>query len=273
MMTDNRVLVTNIQRFSLHDGPGIRTNVFLKGCTLKCPGCRNSENIIPLQQSFVKDGKEGIYGNYYSCDELYRLLIKDRCFWQGKENFFPNVSIPGGVTFSGGEPLMQALRLQPLWKRLKAEKIHTVAETSLFVSRENLEIAIKYIDLLYVDMKILIADECKRILGMDLQVYLDNLSVLFECGIQYVVRIPVIGNWTDSENNKKKVIEVLQQYQHNILTVELIKEHTLALPKYQTLEGQIPTPVYLGVSDEVMRNYRRQLSNALPNLPVRLCQI
>lgn len=65
-----KILLTNIQRFSLYDGPGIRTTIFLKGCSLRCPWCSNPENLISVPQNYIKDGISGIYGKYYSQDEL-----------------------------------------------------------------------------------------------------------------------------------------------------------------------------------------------------------
>lgn len=70
-MEGDKVLITNIQRFSLHDGPGIRTTVFTKGCSLACPWCSNPENIAMMQEPYVKDGIKGTYGMYLSCDEIY----------------------------------------------------------------------------------------------------------------------------------------------------------------------------------------------------------
>ena len=85
------MLITNIQRFSLHDGPGIRTTVFLKGCSIKCPWCSNPENIKNYPEVYYKDGVKGIYGKEFSLDEIYAEIVKDRVFYEDN----------GGVTFSG----------------------------------------------------------------------------------------------------------------------------------------------------------------------------
>lgn len=90
------MLITNIQRFSLHDGPGIRTTVFMKGCSLRCPWCSNPENLNPYPEKYTKKGINGIYGREYTCDEVYYEIIKDRAFY-GSD---------GGVTFSGGRSLI-----------------------------------------------------------------------------------------------------------------------------------------------------------------------
>ena len=78
------ILVTNIQRFSLHDGPGIRTTVFLKGCSVCCPWCSNPENISFEKQPFVKKGIKGEYGKYLSTNDLIFECLKDKEFYEGK---------------------------------------------------------------------------------------------------------------------------------------------------------------------------------------------
>ena len=79
-MEEKNILLTNIQRFSLHDGPGIRTTVFLKGCSLRCPWCSNPENLKPHPEKYMKDGIDGIYGKYYSASELVKECLKDKNF-------------------------------------------------------------------------------------------------------------------------------------------------------------------------------------------------
>lgn len=80
------ILLTNIQRFSLHDGSGIRTTVFLKGCSLRCSWCSNPENLLPQSQSYIKYGIEGTYGKYYEPEELIKECLKDKAFYEGKLN-------------------------------------------------------------------------------------------------------------------------------------------------------------------------------------------
>ena len=78
----DKVLITNNQRFSLHDGPGIRTTVFCKGCSLHCPWCANPENLKAAPEPYRKDGKDGIYGQWISCEELFGEVMKDRIFYE-----------------------------------------------------------------------------------------------------------------------------------------------------------------------------------------------
>lgn len=147
---DDKILVTNIQRFSFHDGPGIRTTVFLKGCSLRCPWCANPENLIAQQQNYIKDDIEGIYGKYMTADELLMEVLKDKVFYGGKieqsnwgiTNSEQIEMLPGGVTFSGGECLLQINQLKPVLRKLNEQHIHTAVETCLFIPTTNLMIAL-----------------------------------------------------------------------------------------------------------------------------------
>lgn len=257
MCMQEKILITNIQRFSLHDGPGIRTTVFCKGCSLHCPWCSNPENIMACTETYHKDGKEGVYGSLVSCNEIYEAVMRDRPFYARYGDAEGLNSLPGGVTFSGGEPLLQIECLEPLLKKLRTENVHICAETCLFVSENQLRIAMEYVDLFYVDVKILDTVKCKTILGGKLEQYLKNLEILFQTKKQTVFRIPVISGYTDDKKNCDAVIKLIQQYQP--LKVELIKEHNLGQSKYQSL-GRKP-PVLGRITDDFMERYGRKIEN------------
>lgn len=260
-MAEKQILVTNIQRFSLHDGPGIRTTVFLKGCALRCPWCSNPENQVSKVQKYVKDGTPGIYGEYYEEDELYREIVKDRSFYRGELSDYHITDpaclyrLPGGVTFSGGEALLQANELEPLLMRLQKEHIHIAVETCLFINPKLLKSVLAYIDLFYVDVKILNADRCRRILGGEISLFLENLQALLRESAPTVFRLPVIGGYTDSEENLNAVIELLREYRP--LKVELLKEHNLGADKYRSLG--LESPKLIGVSDAFLEFYREKI--------------
>ncbi len=283
----NDILITNIQRFSLHDGPGIRTTVFLKGCSLRCPWCSNPENVSPNIQRYKKDGKEGVYGVFYTMDELYDEILKDKLFFKEKSfEFGMTLSdqincLPGGVTFSGGECLLQIKQLEELLDRLNMEKIHIAVETSLFVPNSNLHVAIKHIDLFYVDVKILEKERCKKELHGNLDLYLSNMKILFGSGKPVVIRVPVIAGYTDGSENINNIISLIEKYVRdqkvNLLKVEIIKEHCLGISKYQSLsvcnEGY-EVPDYKGVSDDFMEHYRKKIIMKTDGLiPVEICKI
>ena len=269
------LLLTNIQRFSLHDGPGIRTTVFLKGCSLHCPWCSNPENLNPYQEKYIKNGIEGIYGKEYTTDELYAEVVKDLAFYDGDWDSSDLNKMPGGVTFSGGECMLQMDKLEPLLERMNEEHIHTAVETCLFAPENLLFIAINHIDLFYVDIKILDEVKCKESIHGSLSLYHSNLQALLSSGKPIVFRIPVIGGYTDDEDNRKKVVELIKEAHGNVLKIELIKEHNLGLSKYQSLmdgNNDIKLPIYNGVSDELMEQYKKEIEEVI-NIPVEVCKI
>lgn len=273
MTPEKKIFLTNIQRFSLHDGPGIRTTVFLKGCSIHCPWCSNPENLVYAEQTYIKKDKDGkveetgTYGKWYSIDELYAEVIRDRAFYgscgetAGSDNQEDGHAqivldiLPGGVTFSGGECMLQMKPLEPLLERLNAEHIHTAVETSLFCSPEQLVIAISHIDLFYVDIKILAPELCSS----------------------------VLGGYTDSVENRGAIIAMIKelvQWNRNILRVEILKEHNLGTNKYQSLidgGNVIRPPEYNGVSDELMDQYKKEIEEELrivgSSVPVEICKI
>lgn len=265
---DEHILITNIQRFSLHDGPGIRTTVFCKGCGLRCPWCANPENLEPQPESYVKDGKQGAYGQYMSCEELVREVLKDELFYRQHGQGEGLDALPGGVTYSGGEPLLQADRLEPALRSLREAGIHQCVETSLFVPAEKLELAMKYIDLFYVDIKILNAERCATVLHGDLERYLTNVRTLFAAGKPVVFRVPVIGGYTDSAENCKAVINLIKRY--SPLKVELIKEHNLGQSKYISL-GKTPLDLHT-VTDAFMEKYKDEIVKSTSVL-TEVCKI
>lgn len=258
-MCTNNILVTNIQRFSLHDGPGIRTTVFLKGCSLCCPWCSNPENINPFPERYIRDGKEGIYGKEFTVDEVFNEVKKDKVFY----------GVDGGVTFSGGEALLQAEAILPLLKKIKGAGITTALETCLFAPLQNLELLIPLIDYFYVDMKILDEVECHRIIQGNLPIYKRNLEFLC-LHKKIIIRLPVIGGYTDSGANKTLIIKEIKKFSNSIIRIELIKEHNLGKSKYVSL-GMME-PKYMGVNDEALEHYKKIIESEI-DIPVSICKI
>ena len=222
-MKHKNLIITNIQRMCFHDGPGIRTTVFMKGCNLHCPWCSNPENINFAVESYNKNGIQGIYGREYMPEELEQILLKDQNFW-GTE---------GGVTFSGGEPLMQSEALEYILERLKKLNVHTALETALFIPSENLRRVLNYIDIAIVDIKILEPEVCSEILGGNLAVYKENIQLLYESGRLRLFRIPCCNEYTFTDNNKELLIDFLRQYRD--IPVQLFAIHRLGEKKYQSL--------------------------------------
>lgn len=279
------IFVSNIQRFSLHDGPGIRTTVFLKGCSIRCPWCCNPENLESRPQEYIKDGVKGTYGYGISLDDLYKEVMKDKPFYEGEIKEW-NITtadlidkLPGGVTFSGGECLLQMKALKPLLERLNEDNIHICIETSLYAPTSDLQIAFQHIDFFIVDVKILNEEKAREVEKGELNLYKKNFNMLLNGSKPVVLRIPVIGGYTDTEENQQLICEFLSNVVSNakILKIQLIKEHNLGITKYESLHAanpEFPIATYNGVSNSVMEKYMLKLQQSINNrIPVEICKI
>ncbi len=245
------IRVTNIQRMCFDDGPGIRTTVFLKGCGIHCPWCCNPENISFERQSFC-DGENmhasGVYGSDYDPESLTEILVKDRKFW-GND---------GGITFSGGEALMQAKQLEEVWARLKSDGIHMAVETALFVPAALLEIAMRYIDFYYVDVKLLERDLCASVLGGDIEQYRENVEELVSKRKSIHFRVPCTKEYVLLESNQKELCSFLGKYRQ--FPVEIFAVHDLGKEKYRSLGMEMPH--FESITEEEMDAFLEKLSQA-----------
>ena len=214
-----KVYITNIQRFCLNDGPGIRTTVFMKGCNLHCPWCANPETMGSCHAQENDDWGET--GEWESA-ELAEELRKD-------EIYFCN----GGVTFSGGEPLLQMDSLTETMKSLGNKNIHICMETALYAGADQIRQAIRYVNLFIVDIKMLIPEKSRDILGGEVKQYLQNLELLIEHGCETLLRIPLVKNITTDEENMKLVKQLIDRYGNS--PVEVFQLHGLAEKKYEKL--------------------------------------
>lgn len=251
-----KILISNIQRFSLQDGPGIRTTLFLKGCNLRCPWCANPENLENNIKKIVKDNREYIFGYYMEVEKLKEELIKDKSYYELNN---------GGVTFSGGEPLLQFKKLEKLLIELKSENINMCIETSLFAPKEMLEIAIKYIDEFIVDVKILDKNICKKVLGGNINNFYQNLDELFSKKKNINIRIPVTKEFTFNE--KEDIINLLKKYSPK--KVEIFKIHNLAEKKYDILGMKINK--FHNITNDELESFRRELKDIGCN--VEICKL
>lgn len=235
------VRITNIQRFSLHDGPGIRTTVFLKGCNLHCPWCCNPENIDFNIEHYVENGLEKDFGYDIDLEDLEREVLKDEAFYDNGK---------GGVTFSGGEPLLQIEKMIPLLESLKSKDINICFETALSVDEKLVLIALDYADFIYIDIKS-ISDT--SLTGLDWETYLNNIELVDNSSIKkenIVFRIPLNYECTLNEDNLIKIFSLLKSYPD--FNVEIFKTHNLAETKYNHLDKQFKS--FKQVSDEDMDN-------------------
>ena len=255
---NSTVLVTNIQRFSLHDGPGIRTTVFLKGCCLHCPWCSNPENISSVQEPYHLNGKNGIYGREEKLSKIYDEVLIDRAFYEQD----------GGVTFSGGEPLLFIRKLEPLLKKLKEDGVSIALETSLFAPVEMLTLALKYVDFFCIDIKILDLKKCREVLGGNLVTYTDNVKLIQHfSGIKTLFRVPLVAPYTTNEVNIRSIARFCRE--NEIHYLELIEGHNLAKKKYQSLDRKMQCVSEMSLEET------KKIANFLEsqNIRVKLCRM
>ena len=241
------IIITNIQRFSLSDGPGIRTTIFLKGCSLKCPWCANPENINFEIEEYNYENQKGKYGYIIEENELYNIIKKDIKYYENG----------GGVTFSGGEPLFQVKKMKNLLEKLKKEKINICFETSLFVPKKYLELAINYADEFIVDLKILDKDMCKDVLNGEIEQYYKNIKYIFENfkSEKIVFRIPITLEYVLNNNYVKLYLDFIKKYKPK--KVEIFRLHHLGDKKHKTLNKEIFDFKY--VPDEKIKEFKNEL--------------
>ena len=204
-------MIFDIKRFAVHDGPGIRTTIFFKGCPLSCEWCHNPESRSSDPQLSVKhlamDGKlfeqEEVTGKEMTVDELLYEVERDRIFFEESG---------GGVTLSGGEPLHQPDFCAALLKTLKENELRTALDTTGYTSAEEIARVSPYTDLFLFDLKIMDDTEHLKYTGISNKIILDNLKILLEDGKQIIIRFPVIPGITDTIINIQSIIDLLKPY-------------------------------------------------------------
>ena len=213
-------ILFSIEEFAVNDGPGIRTTVFLKGCPLRCMWCHNPEGQNPHPQPLTKQGKTQVCGYSIDAEELARKLLRDVDLFRDSG---------GGVTFTGGEPLMQADFLCDVLDRI--EGVHRAVETSGYASQETFARVLERTDMMLFDVKLADPLMHKRYTGADNKQILRNLDVLKHSGKDFVVRVPLIPDVNDTLPNMEATSQLLAGAK-GLKRVELLRYHKTAGAKY-----------------------------------------
>ena len=216
-------MVFDIKEFAVHDGPGIRTTVFLKGCALRCSWCHNPEGLSPDPQVLRSPAGERLVGTQYTLSELAELLNRQAGILS--EN-------GGGVTFSGGEPLFQSDFVMDTIAQLNG--LHILLDTSGYGSAANFTRLAQCVDMLYFDIKSLEAGIFREYCGGDVNVVLENLMQLRSLDVQVVIRVPLIPGLTDTLQNMTAIAQIIHAIPC-LLRVDLLPYHRLAGAKYPLL--------------------------------------
>ena len=229
-------IIFDVKRFAVHDGPGIRTTVFFKGCPLNCQWCHNPESRHPLPERIMSNGyhrcarwlrteEPNVIGKEVTVDECVREIEKDVVFFDQSG---------GGVTFSGGEPLMQPAFLEALLRACRARRIHTAVDTSGHVSWSALEPLVELTDLFLYDLKLLDSSEHMSWTGVNTRKIHENLRKLHDADARIVVRVPLIPGITDTAQNLT-AIRALVQRLPNIHELNLLPYNPIAPDKYRRM--------------------------------------
>lgn len=224
-------LIYDIKRFALHDGPGIRSTVFFKGCPLNCHWCHNPESRIAYPEEVESCRRLGdktffqhqITGYEIDDDELMETLMRDRAFMEESG---------GGVSFSGGEPLMQAGFLEEMLVRLTSRGIHTAVDTSGYCDPLVFERIAPKADLFLFDFKHPDRDKHMQYTGVFNDLIMRNLSFLHEQTIKTIIRIPVIPDINDGFY-AEETAGILQERFPGFREIHLLPYHSTADHKYR----------------------------------------
>lgn len=266
----SELMVFDIQKFALHDGPGIRTTVFLKGCPLDCVWCHNPESKKRKAQlgflkknctgcgacqkvcehgvhEFTSEGHHGIhyercvqcgrcekaclhhalkiYGKWMSSEKILDSVMKDRDFFERSG---------GGLTVSGGEPMMQFEGLLDLLKKAKEKGLHVCVDTSGQAAEDQYRQIAPYVDLFLFDYKITGTQEHKKYTGVDNERILRNLDLLCRNGNHVFLRCPIIPGINDNKEHYRAIAGLSRRYE-NIDQVNLMMYHDMAKGKSQQI--------------------------------------
>ena len=224
-------MIFDIKEFTIHDGPGIRTTVFLKGCPLACLWCHNPEGQSPLPQ--VMHGRSGDreVGKLMTSQEVAAILNRQAPILRSNE---------GGVTFSGGEPLMQAAFVAEVIDRL--DDLHVLLDTCGYGSEQDFRLLLARVDLVYYDLKLIDPQAHRRYTGCDNDLILNNLGVLSASGVPFVIRVPLVPGVTDTRKNQAAIAATVKGLP-GLVQVDLLPYNRAAGAKYQAA-GMVFHPDY-----------------------------
>ncbi len=257
--------VFDIKEFSVHDGPGVRTTVFLKGCPLRCKWCHNPEGLSPNVQIMVNESRCVHCGKCFEGCDHEACKPFGRCLYacpmglisltgklmdssevaekvlRGKD--FLSMS-GGGITISGGEPLMQHEFTVDILKR--TSQIHRAIQTSGYAKSEVFKSVISNADYIMMDLKIADPSLHKEYTGVDNSIILENAKILKRSGKAHVFRVPLIPDITDTKENLAKISEIAGES-----TVELLPYNPMAGAKYKSVGLNYPLSDHRNDNNEI----------------------
>lgn len=267
-------IVFDIQKFSLHDGPGIRTTVFLKGCPLSCWWCCNPESqklepqlafiekncqhclscvaVCPSNVHFVKDDKHNLQFDLCShCGDCLAVCPHNALKMYGKEMSVDDVmksvlqdrpyyvKSGGGMTLSGGDPTTQFDFSLALLQAAKRNSIHTCLETAGYVTAEKMEQLCPVVDTFLFDFKLYDDNLSRKYIGVSTNRILSNLELLNQCGATLILRCPIVPGINDTTAHFSKIVELTRLFK-NITAVHILAYHDFGRNKAANIGAVYP---------------------------------
>ena len=222
--------IFDIQRFSTHDGPGIRTLVFLKGCPLRCRWCCNPESQHYEIEEMLQNGKKKTIGRDVTVGEVLEEIKRDRPYYKRSG---------GGVTLSGGESLLQPDFAVNLLKACKENTINTAIESTGFASREILEKYLPYIDCFLMDIKHINSRKHEEFTTRPNEIILENARFIAENVKKLIIRVPVIPTFNDTVEEIGEIAAFASRLT-NVDEIHLLPYHSMGRDKYAGLGRAYP---------------------------------
>ena len=229
--------IFDIQKFSVHDGPGVRTIVFLKGCALRCRWCCNPESQQFEIQKMMQNGKEKIVGKDVTVKEVLDIVKKDAPYYRRSG---------GGMTLSGGEMLCQFDFAYALLRSAKEASINTAVETTGFASFEKIEKMLPYIDTVLMDIKHTDSKKHKEFTTQSNELILENAVKIAEKANKLIIRVPTIPTFNDTEEEIASIAKFASSLK-GVDEINLLPYHAYGKDKYiglgrEYLMGDLPSP-------------------------------
>lgn len=224
-------VIFDIKHFSVHDGPGIRTTVFFKGCPLRCIWCHNPEGQEFEPQHYTRVNRiesrefrvSGYAGRQVTTDEVMEEIEKDTAFYEESG---------GGVTFSGGEPLARPVFLASLLEKCNSAGIHTAVDTCGYAGSDDVQQIIPLTQLFLFDLKLAFDDDHKKYTAVSNKTILQNLKIISSAGKEIIIRIPLVEDITDTKENLAGLRDIIDKH-NGITRVDLLPFHNIAQSKYK----------------------------------------
>lgn len=254
------VTIFDIKRFAVHDGPGIRTTVFLKGCPMDCWWCHNPESRKSEPEEVVYSRMLGareverkkIYGKSMKVEEVMQEILKDKLFFEESG---------GGVTFSGGEPLSQTTALEELLKQCKKNGLHTTVDTCGHAQWASFEKILPFTDLFLYDLKLIDPSNHEKFAGVKNELIIENLQKLMNNNTKVELRIPVVPGVNNSHEELERFMSFLQDKLKKALKIHLLPYHNIADNKYQKLKSENRMNGLEGIEGLTINDFKNELSS------------